>query len=709
MSRPILLLAMLSVFALAVPIHAQEPLAVTWSSAERWLQADGRRESEASDPGALRGRASQGACRSTVTAGNDLPVVVRFDSTETTLMGRGAAVVSAVAAFPGSAWDVTDPAAPRRLNLLLRESPAGVPDTAWTPGAPNESLLVMTSSYDGTGTAYAGRNLALHSLDCLYALALAPVAGGATPTPVEMDVRPARVWPLSAYPPAGPGAAGTDLTWTYDGPAGATVRVRRVARGQETERTVALLPASARTFTDSGTAPDTLYRYRVEVVDGEGRRLAASARSALVRRYGTEGLTLRGTLNVGRWARDVWGYVGPDGREYALLNAEGLTVIDVTDPAAPVEIAHIPGGYSDIEAYGHYVYVTGDNNPVQVIDIADPTAPVLVGQFWGHPDDPMRGVHTLSIVDGRMYLNGNVQGFTVWSLADPAEPSYLGAYRGGYTHDLLVRSDTVYAALIYGGGVHVVDVSNPTQPALMTTFNYPGSGAHNVCSTADGRYLFVGDEIGTAGRWTRVFDVSDLDNVELVAEIVVNAEATVHNCHRVGDRLFIGHYTEGVRVWNIADPTQPVEVAFYNDPLLGVSDTSPTSGIWTVWPHLPSGTLLASNYKVASGSPGLLLFTLTEGVDTEPAPVAVGPALRLAPNPTTGDASALVTLDASATVGLAVYDVLGRRVARLAEADLGAGSHRLSVPTGALPAGVYAVRLSVDGRPAGTRTLTVAR
>ncbi|MEM6325589.1 MAG: T9SS type A sorting domain-containing protein [Bacteroidota bacterium] len=77
-----------------------------------------------------------------------------------------------------------------------------------------------------------------------------------------------------------------------------------------------------------------------------------------------------------------------------------------------------------------------------------------------------------------------------------------------------------------------------------------------------------------------------------------------------------------------------------------------------------------------------------------------------APNPTTGDATLRLDLPASARVRLEVFDALGRRVATPVDATLGAAEHRLDVPSGGLPPGVYVYRLSVT--PEGQSPITSA-
>ena len=96
------------------------------------------------------------------------------------------------------------------------------------------------------------------------------------------------------------------------------------------------------------------------------------------------------------------------------------------------------------------------------------------------------------------------------------------------------------------------------------------------------------------------------------------------------------------------------------------------------------------------------LMSTASGADPVPA------AFTLGPNPTAGRLVLRARLAASATVRATVHDVLGREVARLADGVRPAGPLVIDVDLGRLPAGVYLVRLAVDGR-AETRHVTVAR
>jgi hypothetical protein len=86
----------------------------------------------------------------------------------------------------------------------------------------------------------------------------------------------------------------------------------------------------------------------------------------------------------------------------------------------------------------------------------------------------------------------------------------------------------------------------------------------------------------------------------------------------------------------------------------------------------------------------------------------------IGPNPARGPARVVFALARPGSVRLTVHDVSGRLVRRLDLGSLAAGRHRAlwdgcGEGGGRMPAGLYLVRLAVDGRPAGTRRMTMLR
>ena len=81
--------------------------------------------------------------------------------------------------------------------------------------------------------------------------------------------------------------------------------------------------------------------------------------------------------------------------------------------------------------------------------------------------------------------------------------------------------------------------------------------------------------------------------------------------------------------------------------------------------------------------------------------------LEAFPNPSAGRATVAFALPDAAGVELAVYDVLGRRVALLAEGAFEGGHHEAAFDGSALPAGLYVVHLQA-GDAVRTQRLTLA-
>ena len=95
-------------------------------------------------------------------------------------------------------------------------------------------------------------------------------------------------------------------------------------------------------------------------------------------------------------------------------------------------------------------------------------------------------------------------------------------------------------------------------------------------------------------------------------------------------------------------------------------------------------------------------------VDVEDGREPLELALDAFPNPFARRASIRFSTPASGAVRLAVYDLLGRRVAMLADGVVAAGAHPVEWNTDGLASGVYVLRLEFDGA-VRTRRATLVR
>ena len=115
-------------------------------------------------------------------------------------------------------------------------------------------------------------------------------------------------------------------------------------------------------------------------------------------------------------------------------------------------------------------------------------------------------------------------------------------------------------------------------------------------------------------------------------------------------------------------------------------------------------------FEVDTAQSGVVVLRLTQvgTVDAEDEAPVLALALAAYPNPVVGRAMVEVSLPSAGPVRSAVYDLLGREVARLHDSPLAEGIHRLPFETRNLAAGVYVVRLEATGT-VRTRQLTVVR
>ena len=329
-------------------------------------------------------------------------------------------------------------------------------------------------------------------------------------------------------------------------------------------------------------------------------------------------VTFQSRLVVDTKAANICGYAA-GGREYALVgNYNGTAVVDVTDPAMPVNIQQIPALQSlwrEIKVYQNYAYVTTEagGQGLQIIDLTNlPNATLTYKNYFGGDGDLVNisKIHSLHIdtAKGFVYCYGgistvkqaglpdiNVQGAIVLDIkTDPWNPKYVGRYSNNYIHDGFAINDTLYSSNIYAGTFSIIDFRDKTAPILLNTQTTPTNFNHNVWRSNDGKYLFTTDE--NAGSYLASYDVSDALNIKFLDKMRSPSDAApiVHNTHYLNGFAVTSWYTEGVIITDVHRPQNLIQVGQYD---MYSPATSGFQGCWGVYPYLPSGNLVASTLE----------------------------------------------------------------------------------------------------------------
>lgn len=330
---------------------------------------------------------------------------------------------------------------------------------------------------------------------------------------------------------------------------------------------------------------------------------------------------------------DIWGYVAPDGKEYAIFGStEGTHFVDVSDPLNPEQVDFWQGGGSgnnsfwrDFKTWKHYAFGVADvtaNNTLQIFDLQ--YLPDSVVKIYDD-NEFSSNCHNVHVNNDKLYLISNTRGGSYYPLdilciEDPANPELIGGIRNNVnvpgnfstSHDAFVKNDTVFLSVYnnsFGNiGLHVFDCVDPENPQLLgSLLNYPGKGInHASWMTNDGTHMIMVDE--TAGSPAKMVNIQDLSNMQAVSTFSPNpgSQAMAHNPFIKDCLAFISYYHEGVQIYDISDPVNPNRVGFFDtDTTIGNGIYNPAfNGCWGVYPYLPSGNIIATDRKH-----GLFVFT----------------------------------------------------------------------------------------------------
>jgi len=304
---------------------------------------------------------------------------------------------------------------------------------------------------------------------------------------------------------------------------------------------------------------------------------------------------------------DVWGFTDENGREYALVGLEnGTSILDLSIPSAPIELARIPGGLSfwkDIKTYQSRAFVVGEYpQGMQIIDLTDlPNSVDSIPQYWTtiNPQVGRIGAcHNIYIEEktGIAYLSGCSSSGLGVIIVDvkPEIPVYLGKTNTSYSHDVFVRNDTIYSSDIDEGVFTVIDGTNKNAPVVIANQNTPSRFTHNTWLSDNGKTLFTTDEVNDAP--VTAYDVSDLSDIRLLDRFYpTNTRGTgliPHNVHVKNDFLITSYYAEGIVITDASRPDNLIQVGSY-DTYNGPNNDF--FGTWGAFPFFESDIILASD------------------------------------------------------------------------------------------------------------------
>lgn len=345
---------------------------------------------------------------------------------------------------------------------------------------------------------------------------------------------------------------------------------------------------------------------------------------------------------------DVWGWTDPvTGVEYALVGRDnGLDIVDLSDPLSPRPIARLAAAtaaspWRDVKVYADHAYVVADGAAGHGIQILDLNRLRDLTEFTELQEDGhyagVSSVHNIAINEetGFAYSVGNGAGgntcgggLHMLDLANPTSPSFVGCYAEmgtgrlgtGYTHDVqcvVYRGpDAAHTGreICIGSNetaILVSDVTDKNNPNMLGLGQYPDFGyVHQGWLSEDHRFFFQNDETDEiSGRVNRTrLLVWDLSDLDdpVLANEYMGPNGAID--HNLYVHGSLAYHSNYTFGMRVLDISQPASPTErgFFDTVPGTNATS-FGGSWSNYPFFDSGVII-----VTSQDEGLFLLRLQE-------------------------------------------------------------------------------------------------
>ncbi|WP_419940584.1 choice-of-anchor B family protein [Candidatus Palauibacter sp.] len=421
-----------------------------------------------------------------------------------------------------------------RLTAVIRDSRGNVipgAHVAWASSAPGVATVDGNGLVTAIGNGEAAVTATSGEAEATAPLTVRQSAASAAIAPDELAlVAPGDTARASATVRDAGGSTVEDapVTWSSSDPAIVTVDetglVTAIARGRATV---------------TATSGQTDGAVSVAVLQSVRSVVCVDGRASF---YPCDGVDLLGRVSAGglrpgrptRDLNDVWGWTDPlTGKEYALVGrTDGLAIVDLSDPSDPRPLAFLPSPtapsvWRDVKVYADHAYVVADAAPGHGIQILDLTRVRGLDQFTEIGEDgrytKVNSVHNIAINEetGFAYAVGGRDGgetcgggLHMIDLTNPKMPAFAGCHATpgtggggttGYTHDVECVTyhgpDAAYAGreICVGSNetrVVVSDVTDKSDPTTLSIADYPNSSyVHQGWLDEDHRFFYQNDEL----------------------------------------------------------------------------------------------------------------------------------------------------------------------------------------------------------------------
>ncbi len=381
---------------------------------------------------------------------------------------------------------------------------------------------------------------------------------------------------------------------------------------------------------------------------------------------------------------------------YAAAFKHGIRQVEISNPLIPRESSYFNnyGHNLDVTLRGNYAIVR-DEHEIKSFNIANIDQPQLVSRL-----ELQRDYNELLISGNRGYIvQHDDTALRIVNLADPSELSIMGTFvDADYSVHNGVAVYGNYAYVIQTNCLQIIDVTNPASMTRVGFFSQQLIGSKAIVY---GHTLFIQyydmalvaldltDPLhpDPIGEWPLVEYCQNLKAADGKLYVITNKKLWIFDiaqfgsisplCQRVligtpsgclrdleinGNDLYITGDSIGLNVYNVSNPANPVFAGY------------------SLISQKPLGVSVSGNLAVVANYDNLDFYDCSAASDIDRAEFPLPGKFALLPNypnPFNNSTQIRFELPAPDHVRISVFDILGRNIGVLADADFEAGSHTI--------------------------------
>jgi len=189
----------------------------------------------------------------------------------------------------------------------------------------------------------------------------------------------------------------------------------------------------------------------------------------------------------------------------------GLYVIDITNPANPIEIDSFAVDNNVLRIFisGNYAYIMEDTDGLHILDVSNPANPFEIGYY-----NTIGNAEGIMVSGNYAYIADGAEGLIILDITDPTKMTKVGSFAtGGYSFQVVVEGNYAYVA--DGDDLYIIEVSDPSNPVEA---GYLGTGGYYQDVVVNGNYAFLAN--GSAGL--SIVDISNLSDIHEVGSFTTS-------------------------------------------------------------------------------------------------------------------------------------------------------------------------------------------